>query len=359
VFLVNPPIAVIVLVLLPRLVPGDSVSRRRGVGTTAGRVDVTGAVLITASLTLIVDGLLAASSHTWANSAVLIPLVIGVVLLVAFVVSQMRLHAPLIPLRFFANRTRVTANLATVFGVAAFIGMFFTLTLYMQDVLHYSALQTGLAYLPFGIALLAGIVTSIQLLPRIGVKRGLILAYTIGPAGLYLLSRITAHSDYLGDLLPGMLLMAYGQGIAFPALQNAALYQVGPTDAGLGSGVQNTFLQLGGSLGLSVLVTLGLRHSAHALADGATRLAAATDGYSLSLRIAAVVMLAGVVIVTLLFERVPFVPPDAQALMAAEGVAGTVARDHGTAEPPIAAASSSRAARQAGVRLISEAGAAD
>jgi MFS family permease len=180
----------------------------------------------------VVDGLLAASSHAWANSAVLIPLGIGVVLLGAFVVSQMRLRAPLIPLGFFANRTRVTANLATVFGVAAFIGTFFTLTLYMQDVLHYSALQTGLAYLPFGIALLAGIVTSIQLLPRIGVKRGLILAYTIGPAGLYLLSRITAHSDYLDDLLPGMLLMAYGQGIAFPALQNAALYQVGPSDAG-------------------------------------------------------------------------------------------------------------------------------
>jgi hypothetical protein len=94
------------------------------------------------------------------------------VLLGAFVVSQMRLRAPLIPLGFFANRTRVTANLATVFGVAAFIGMFFTLTLYMQDVLHYSALRTGLAYLPFGIALLAGIVTSIQLLPRIGVRTG-------------------------------------------------------------------------------------------------------------------------------------------------------------------------------------------
>jgi hypothetical protein len=173
-----------------------------------------------------------------------------------------------------------------------------------------------------------------------------------------MLSRITAHSDYLGDLRPGMLLMAYGQGIAFPVLQNAALYQVGPTDAGLGSGVQNTFLQLGGSLGLSVLVTLGLRHSAHALADGATRLAA-TDGYSLLLRIAALVMLVGAVIVTLLFERVPFVPPDAQALMAVEGVAGTAAQDHGTAGPPIAAPSSPRSARQAAARLISEPGAAD
>lgn len=315
VFLVNLPIALAVLIMVPRLVPESRVSDHR-------RLDIPGAVLITASLTLIVDGLLSASTHAWGASGVLIPLVIGALLLAAFVVTQLRFREPLIPLSFFGDRTRISANLVTVVGVAAFIGMFFSLTLYMQDVLHYSALKTGLAYLPFGIALLAGVVTSIQVLPRVGVKNGLIFAYTVGPIGLFLLSRITVHSDYLGDLLPGMLLMAFGQGIAFPALTNAALHRVGPADAGLASGVQNTFLQLGGSLGLSVLVTFGLRHTTSRIAEGATRLVGATDGYALSLRIAAGVMLAGAFMVALLFERVTFVPPDEQALLAAEAALG-------------------------------------
>jgi NAD(P)-dependent dehydrogenase (short-subunit alcohol dehydrogenase family) len=128
--------------------------------------------------------------------------------------------------------------------------------------------------LPFGGALLLGIGVSTQLLPRIGVKVGLTISFLFGATGLFLLGRISTHAGYTADILPGLLLLAFGNGIGLPGLQNAALYQVDATDAGLASGVQNTFLQTGGGLGLSVLVTLGLRHSAGKVAAGVNFLVA-------------------------------------------------------------------------------------
>jgi len=311
VFLINVPIAAVVLLVVPRLVK-DS---RRSQG---GRIDVIGALLITASLVLIVDGFLAASTHAWGSTTVLVPLLVGAAVLVAFVVSQLVITDPLVPLRFFRNRTRVTANVGTLFVSASFISMFFVVTLYMQDVGHWSALRAGLAYFPFGVALLIGVVVSTKLLPRIGVKGGLIIAFCFGASGLALLGQIGPRVDYPAHLLPGLLLMAFGNGVAFPALQNAALYQVDHTDAGLASGVENTFLQIGGGLGLAVIVSLGLRHSTAGIAHGASIAVANTDGYALALRIAAACLVAAALTVTVLFERVPYVAPDEVALTVTE-----------------------------------------
>jgi len=136
IFLVNLPVALIVVFVLPRLV---SESRMEG----DHKVDITGALLVTAGITLIVDGCLQASSHPWGSGSVLIPLLVGAGLLAAFAVSQTIISSPLVPLRFFGNRTRVTAYLATIFSGAGFFAMFFTVTLYMQEVLHYSPLKRG------------------------------------------------------------------------------------------------------------------------------------------------------------------------------------------------------------------------
>src|ERR1700757_633973 len=136
--------------------------------------------------------------------------------------------------------------------------------------------------------------------------------------GLALLSQIGVHPDYPAHILPGFLIMAFGNGIAFPAINNAALHGVGPKDAGLASGVENTFLQLGGSLGLSVLVTLALRHAASRVGHGVSAAVATTDGYRFSLRIAVGLGLLAALLVAVALERVTFVPPDQLAVVVAE-----------------------------------------
>jgi EmrB/QacA subfamily drug resistance transporter len=315
IFLVNIPIAAIVVFVLPRMV---AESRKGG----SRSLDLTGALLITGALVLIADGLLNATGHDWGSTAVLLPLGIGAVLIAAFAVTQVTFKEPLVPRTFFKNRTRISANFASIFAAAAFMGMFFSITLYMQDVLHYSALKTGLAWGPFGVGLLFGIATSMKIFPRFGVKNSLIFSYTVSAIGLLLMSRIGTHADYLGVLLPGMLLMSFGQGISFPGVQTSGLHGLDVQDAGLGSAVQNTSIQFGGSLGLAVLVTIGLRHTASRLADQVAPLVASTDGYSLAVKVAAALMLAGGVLVATVFERVEFIPPDRLAVEAAEAAAG-------------------------------------
>jgi EmrB/QacA subfamily drug resistance transporter len=317
IFLVNLPVAAVVVFVVPRMVKESRMAADR-------HVDYMGAVFITGGLTLIVDGLLQASSHNWGSSTVVIPLAIGGVLLVAFVGSQVFGNRPLIPKRFFHNRTRVSANVATMFAGAGFFGLFFSLTLYMQEVLHYSALKTGLAWGPFGAMLFVGLGVSQKLLPKVGVKVALIASFLISALGLLLLSRINVHGDYPGQILPGMLVMAFGQSISFIGLLNSALHRLGPADAGLGSATQNTSQQLGGSLGLAILVSIGLRHIASQVAHGTSQALAATHGYSLIIEIAAAVMAAGAVMVALTFERVDFIPPDKAALEVAEAGVGEV-----------------------------------
>jgi EmrB/QacA subfamily drug resistance transporter len=317
IFLVNLPVALMIVFVVPRMVSESRIGGER-------RIDFMGAVLVTGGLTLMVDGLLNASSHDWGSSTVLIPLLTGAALLTGFAISQAVSKDPLVPRRFFKNRTRVSANVATIFAGAGFFTMFFSLTLYMQDVLHYSALKTGLAWGPFGLMLFAGLGASARILPRFGVRNGLIFSYLLSAAGLFLLGGISTHSSYASALLPGMLVMAFGQAISFVGLINSGLHRLGPADAGLGSAVQNTSQQLGGSLGLAVLVAIAIRHATSEAAHGAAAAVAATDGYALALRLGAAAMIAGAILVTILFEKVDFIAPDKAALEAAEAAAGQI-----------------------------------
>src|SRR6202012_4130168 len=153
-----------------------------------------------------------------------------------------------------------------------------------------------------------------------------------GAARLVGRSHIPADSS-LGHFLPGMLILAFGQGIAFPALQNAAVTGLDQSDAGLGSAVQQTALQLGGSIGLAVLVTVALRHASSKVVEGVAPAVASTEGYALAVRIGAGVMFAGAILVAALFQRVKFIPPEELALEAAESAAGALPSNRGEGDP--------------------------
>ena len=286
IFFINVPIAVIAIALVPRLVSESKAEH------SSRRFDIPGAFLVTGGILALVDGFLAASRHPWGSPAVVWPLVGGVVALLALVVVESRSSDPLIPLKFFENRTRVSANVATAVMASGMFGMFFLLTLYLQQVLAYSPLKAGLAYVPFGIGLVAGIGVSTQVLERLGARMVIAGSYIVVALGLLLLGGITVHGSYVGSLLPSIVMISFGMGAAFPATQIAALHQVSEEDAGLGSGVQNTVMQVGGSLGLAVLVTVALRHAGSVAAAGSAPAVAATSGYALAFRVAAGALIA-------------------------------------------------------------------
>lgn len=307
IFLVNLPVALVALIVVPRLVSESRMVRERG------RPDVVGAVTGTAGLVAIVDGLLQAASHSWGSWQVLVPLLGGFALAALTVWIEARSKSPLIPLEFFRNRTRVVTNFVTLFSAAAFFSYFFLLTLFEQQVLGYSPLEGGLSYLPFGFAIGAGIGVSTTLMPKIGVKPLLAIGFIGSAVGLLLTSAIDAHSTYAGGVLPGMILLGLCSGFTFPAIGNAALHEVTGQDASLASGVQTAMQAIGGAIGLSCLVTLALRHAAAEIRDGAVPAIASTEGYALSFRVGAALLAIGGVLVVLLLERVSATPRNVQA----------------------------------------------
>jgi EmrB/QacA subfamily drug resistance transporter len=309
IFLINLPVAVFALLVVPRLA-----SESRMVRTHKG-IDVVGAVSITGGLVALVNGFLAAArpENDWGSTEVWLSLLIGVVLLVGFVVWESRADDPLVPLRFFRNRTRVVTNGVTLFFSSAFFTYFFLLTLFMQQVLHYSALKGGVVYLPFGIAIGAGIGLGTGLMPKVGVKALLSVGMTLAAVGMLLTSGIEVGAAYWSDIFPGMVVLGLGSGLSFPAFGNASLHEVTAQDSGLASGVQNAMQQIAGAIGLAVLVTLAYRHAQGLLHDGVEPAVAIVKGYVLSYRVAAALLAAGAVAVLLLLEHVDPVPRQAEA----------------------------------------------
>jgi EmrB/QacA subfamily drug resistance transporter len=298
IFYVNLPVALVALLLVPRLVSESRMTGQRR------RLDVAGAAAVTGGLVAIVYALLEASKHTWGNPQVLVPLLGGVTLLGMTVIIETRSSAPLIPPRFFANRTRVVANGVSVLFTAAFFSYIFLLTLFEQQVLHYSPLQGGLGYLPLGFGIGAGMGIGTVLLPRVGVKPLMATSFFGAAVGLLLTSRIGPGSSYLGGVVPGMTVLALFCGVSFGPTMNAALHRVTGQDSSLASGVQNTMQQIGAALGLAALVTLALRHTAGQISDGVPAGVAAAHGYAISLRIAAGLLALGGLLVVVLLERV-------------------------------------------------------
>jgi len=298
IFFVNLPVALFALVAVPRLV-----SESRMVRVTK-RPDYAGAITGTGGLIAVVDGLLQAATHPWGSWQVLLPLLGGLALLALMVRIEAVSDAPLIPLDFFRNRTRVVTNFVTLFFSSAFFSYFFLLTLFEQQVLGYSPLKGGLSYLPFGLTIGAGIGLGTALMPRIGVKPLLAAGFFGCAIGLFLTSGIDVGATYAGNVLPGMMVLGLASGISFPAIGNASLHEVTGQDSSLASGVQSAMQQVGGALGLSCLVTLGLRHAAGQIRHGVVPDVAVTHGYVLAFRIGAVLCLIGGVLVLVLLEHV-------------------------------------------------------
>jgi EmrB/QacA subfamily drug resistance transporter len=308
IFFVNLPVAAFALLMVPRLV-----SESRMVRSSGQRPDYAGALTGTAGLIAVVDGLLQAATHPWGSVQVLLPLLGGIALLVAMVVIEARSSAPLIPLEFFRNRTRVVTNFTTLFFSSAFFSYFFLLTLFMQFVLHYSPVKAGLAYLPFGLTIGAAIGIGTALMPKVGVKPILAAGFFICAVGLWLTATIHPGTSYAAHILPGMIVLGLGSGISFPAIGNACLHEVTAQDSSLASGVQNAMQQVGGALGLSILVTLALRHAGSAMKHGVSVAVAKTNGYVLAFHVGAVLLVIGGVLVIVLLEHVLAVPRNAMA----------------------------------------------
>jgi EmrB/QacA subfamily drug resistance transporter len=299
IFYINIPVALLALVLVPRLV-----SESRMIRDQRQRLDFGGAITATAGLVAIVYGLLAAARHAWGSSQVLIPLVAGVLLLGAMVAIEARSDSPLIPLRFFTNRTRAVANFVSLFSAASFFSWVFLMTLFEQQVLHYSPLHGGLGYLPLGLGIGAGMGLGTVLMPRLGVRLLISISFLGGAAGLLLSSQVDPSSTYLTGILPGMVVIAVFFGVGFAPIMNAALHQVTGQDSSLASGVQGTVQQVGGALGLAGLVTLALRRASSQVSHHVLPSVAAAHGYVLAFRIGAVLMTIGGLLVLVLLERV-------------------------------------------------------
>ena len=328
IFFVNVPVAVFAVIAVARMVD-ESRAERVQAGPGRSRPDVAGAVVGTAGLCGIVYGFIAAGTHPWGSAQVVVPLLAGVGAIAAFVGLERRADDPLIPARFLRNTTRVTANVANLVFASVFFTVFFLMTLYFEQTLHYSALRTGLAYLPVGLFIGLGIAISSSLVPKVGVKPLLVSGAASFATGTLLLSRVSVHGSYWGEALPGLVVMALGAGLSFAAFGNASMHEVSGQDASLASGVNSTAQSVGGSVGLAVLATLALRHASHAAAHGVAFPVAATNGADLAFRIGALIAFAGGVMVAVIrFGGAP--GRSAQAAPALDGsLAGETLEDPG------------------------------
>jgi EmrB/QacA subfamily drug resistance transporter len=296
IFLINVPVGVAVILAGRTIVPE---SRREDIRR---HFDLAGATLVTAGLVVAVYGIVRSESLGWGSAGVLAPLAIAVALLASFALVEGRFAAaPLLPLSVLRMSRLRTANLVVVLLYAGVFSMWFFLTLYLQQVLGFSALQAGLAFIPLTLSVAAGATLAPRLIARVGVRPVLATGAFAAAAGLGLLTGVHPGGSYLANVLAGGLLAAGGLGLALVPATIAAVQGVPAEQSGLASGLLNTSRLVGGALGLAVLSTIADSHSNGRLADGASRLAALTSGYQLAFAIGALLsLIGGVVAVTLL-----------------------------------------------------------
>jgi len=272
VFFVNAPIGIVVAAAAPRVL---AESPRR-----PGRIDIAGAITGTAGVALLVYGLSKAAtgqdgvSH-WGDAPVVSSLAASVVLLVSFVLIERRSSNPLLPMRVLADRNRSGSYLIMLCIGTAMFGLFFFLTLFAQTVLGYSAVQSGLSFLPFTAGIVAAAALASQLVPRIGARPLILAGAAAAAAGMFWFSQLTEHSSYVGQLLGPMLVTSFGLGLLFVPLSLVALHGVAEQDAGVAASLLNTGQQVGGAIGLAALGTIAwstvagnLRHASAAIAAG-------------------------------------------------------------------------------------------
>jgi EmrB/QacA subfamily drug resistance transporter len=294
---VNVPVAALALALTPGLIPesrSESVTRH---------FDAAGAVSVTAGLSLLAYAFLDASESGWGSTKIIGLLAGAVALIAIFVAIELRSKAPLVPFRIFRLRTLTGANVVGLLLGASLFSMFYFISLYMQQVLGYSAIEAGLAYLPLAVTIIVAAGIGGQLVTRFGFKPILALGMTFVAAGLVYWSQVSVGGGFFADILGPSLLAAMGLGFGFVTSTIAAVAGVGDREQGLASGLINTSQQIGGALGLAVLSTIANSRTEDVMATGTSTLPnALTEGFQAAFLGGAVIGVLGV-LATLILIR--------------------------------------------------------
>ena len=300
IFFINVPIGVATAVLARRLVAATP-----GIGLGAG-ADLPGAVLMTSGLMIGVYAILQVSEKGWGSTEVLGLGAVSLVLLTAFVLRQARIENPLMPLRLFRSRNLSGANLVLILLVVGMFSMFFLGALYMQQILGYSPLEVGLAFLPGTIVMgTMSLYVSGPAAMRFGAKAVVIVCLAAMGGAMLLFARTPVDGSYVTDLLPIMLLFGFGAGLSFPALMQLAMSGATPSDMGLASGLANTTPQVGGAVGLAVLATLAADRTETLLGNGDGAMAALNGGFHLAYLVGAALVVVAIAVALLVLKPAP------------------------------------------------------
>jgi EmrB/QacA subfamily drug resistance transporter len=302
IFFVNVPAGALVLALTPFLL------RESRAALDHRHFDIAGATTITGGLMLLVYALTRASQHGWITGTTIGLLAASAALIGAFIAVELRSPAPLLPLRIFRLRTLSGSNAAALFSGAAIFSQFFLLTLYMQQVLHYSALQTGAAYITFTLAIIVFSGVSQAVVTRIGIRRVLPVGLLMATGGLLLYTRLPVQGHYFWDLFPAFLIGGIGMAFAFVPMSIGALAGVAKHEAGVASGLLNTSQQIGGAIGVAVVTTIATTYTSRFATHhhvGSFAPSALTHGFVIAFYALAGISLVGALVSAALIEAHP------------------------------------------------------
>ncbi len=296
IFFVNVPVALLGLALAPVFL-----NESRDAQTKS--FDVPGAVLVTSGLVVLVYAITQANGYGWTSFETIGLFAGAAALLAAFVGWESRTAEPLVPFSIFRLRTLTGANVAGLVLGTALFGMFLMLTLYMQQVLAYSPMKSGVAYLAVAGTAIFWSTLAAQLVTRVGVKPVLLVGMTFLSAGLLFFTQVSVGGSYVGDLLPGFLLISVGLGFSFVPISIAALAGVRASEAGLASGLFNTSQQIGGALGIAALSAIATTTTDDRIASGVVQSVALTDGFQAAFVAGSAVALVGILVAIFLVRR--------------------------------------------------------
>ena len=294
IFLINIPVGVIVYLLSIMLITPDT-------GRASGRLDIAGAAAITLSLMLAVYAIVNGNETGWLEGQTVIMLISSVLLLGIFLLIESRVKDPLMPLTLFRLRNVSVSNVISVLWAAAMFAWFFISALYLQQVLGYTPMQVGLAFLPSNLIMAAfSLGLSASVVMRYGLRLPIVIGLTLSAIGLGLFSVSPVDGSFLLHVLPGMLLLGIGTGLALNPVLLAAMSDVGPDESGLASGVVNTAFMMGGAVGLAVLASMAGATTGQLLVDGNSTIEALNGGYQLAFLLGALCAAIGAILGALL-----------------------------------------------------------
>jgi EmrB/QacA subfamily drug resistance transporter len=302
IFFVNIPVGIATFVLSARIIPESKAEHEHR------SFDVAGAVTVTVGLIALVYAIVRTEALGWTSPETIGVGAASLALLAAFVAIERRSAEPLVRLDIFSVRTLRAANVVLLLVASGLFAMFFFNSLFVQRVLGYSALEAGLAFVPFTLGIVLGAGLAQQLVPRLGLRTVPLVGLVISTAGILLLLRLTPESSYVGDLLPSILLTSFGMGLTFVPITLVATTGVPARDAGLASGLFNTSQQVGGALGLAILSTIAADRSSAVLSDAGAQASAAeqtdalVEGFTLAFAGAAGFLAAGLVLLLVLLR---------------------------------------------------------